>query len=233
MSVIRVFDLETSGMKAPPAVVIESGWCDIDLESMKIGSPENLMWMADDLPPEARAVNHITMADLAGRPTFDADEFADMARKADAVAMACHFYEFDGQFFTPDIPIICTYKAALRIWPDAPSHSNQALRYWLGDQGLLPGLNDRIAHPPHRAGPDAYVTAHILKAALATGVTGKTMTGWTKLPALQPRCGLGKHRGVAWADVPRSYLEWIGKPNDVDADTKWNAARELNRRSGI
>jgi exodeoxyribonuclease X len=27
---------------------------------------------------------------------------------------------------------VCTYKCALRIWPDLPSHGNQALRYHLG-----------------------------------------------------------------------------------------------------
>ena len=36
-------------------------------------------------------------------------------------------------------------------------HSNQVLRYWLGLR-----LDADLAMPPHRAGPDAYVTAHLL-----------------------------------------------------------------------
>ena len=46
---------------------------------------------------------------------------------------------------------------ALRVWPEAPRHSNQVLRYWRGMR-----LDHARAMPPHRAGPDAWVTAHIL-----------------------------------------------------------------------
>src|SRR5262245_25865334 len=42
---------------------------------------------------------------------------------------------FQRQWLTegwPEVPWLCTYKSALRAWPDAPRHSNSVLRYWLG-----------------------------------------------------------------------------------------------------
>ena len=90
--------------------------------------------------------------------------------------------------------MICTYKAALRAWPDAPSHSNGALRYWLEDQGLI-AIDHTLTQPVHRAGPDAYVTAHILLALFNAGHTGLEMIAWTKEPRLLPTCPIGKFRG--------------------------------------
>ncbi len=43
---------------------------------------------------------------------------------------------------------------AMHVWPDAPRHSNQVLRYW---RNLV--LDNALAMLPHRAGPDAWVTA--------------------------------------------------------------------------
>ena len=54
---------------------------------------------------------------------------------------------------------MCTYKCALRLWPELPSHSNQVIRY-----ERRPHVLDRaLGLPAHRAGPDAYVTAHHLR----------------------------------------------------------------------
>src|SRR5690606_31559791 len=93
-------------------------------------------------------------------------------------AVVAHNWAFEAAFLgDQQTPAICTLKAALRVWPDAPSHSNSVLRYWLEDQGLL-SLDHETAMPPHRAGPDAYVTAHILKTLLAAGATGREMIAW-------------------------------------------------------
>ena len=104
------------------------------------------------------------------------------------------------------------------------------LRYWLEDQGLL-SLDHETAMPPHRAGPDAYVTAHILKALFAAGATGKEMVAWTREPRLLPTCPIGKFRGKPWPEVEGGFLQWMLKQADMEADLKWNANRELLRRA--
>jgi len=121
----------------------------------------------------------------------------------------------------PDAQWLCTYKAALRVWPEAPSHSNQVLRYWLGIRVL--------AGEPHRAGPDTIVTARILLKLLERASIEDMLT-WTKEPPVIPRITIGEHRGKPWPHVPGDFLEWMLRKGDMDADLKWNARRELDRR---
>ena len=83
--------------------------------------------------------------------------------------------------------------------------------------------------PAHRAGPDAYVTAHLLKALLVT-TTAKQMVAWTKEPRLLPKCTIGKFRGKPWPEVEAGFLNWMLNQADMEADLKWNASRELERR---
>lgn len=227
MSLIRVVDFETTGIE-PTDEVCEVGWADYDTESTRVYSPNWRLCRVASIPPEARAVHHISAADTANELPWDADEFADRAAADGVVGWAAHKIDFERQWLADaGRYLICTYKVALRAWPLAPGHSNQCLRYWLADQGLI-NLTPELAMPPHRGGPDSYVTAHILKAAFAAGVLGKQMVAWTKNPALLPFCPIGEHRGKPWGDVPRSYLEWMAyKAAALDEDTRWNAKRAL------
>ncbi|WP_024354184.1 DNA polymerase III subunit epsilon [Brevundimonas naejangsanensis] len=228
---IRVIDFETTGMEPPSAEVIEYGWCDLtnDGSGWTVGKPQAHLYSVASIPPETRAVHHIAMSDLAGVVThFDEAEVHNPIE--DVSVFAAHNLAFEDLFIPRRVlPGICTLKAALRVWAHAPSHSNSVLRYWLEDQGLL-SLDHDTAMPPHRAGPDAYVTAHILKALLAAGATGREMIAWTQEPRLLPKITFGKHKGAAWKDAPRDYLEWVAFKSDLDGDTKWNAERELERR---
>lgn len=229
---VRVVDLETTGLEPPEAEVCEYAYCDLVQTEAGwiVEAPVSRLCHVDVIPPEVRAVHHITMAEIiaAGLSHFDPAEVQNPDK--DVTAFAAHNAEFEARFVGDfGLPVICTYKAALRVWPDAPSHSNGALRYWLADQGLLT-LDNEAAMPPHRAGPDAYVTAHILKALLATGVSGKEMVAWTKEPRVLPTCPIGKFRGKPWPEVEAGFLNWMLGQATMDEDLKWNARRELDRR---
>lgn len=227
MTVIRVIDFETTGAAPPDAEVCEVGLCDFEVEHRRVGEPRSWLCAVNSMPPEVRAVHHITHDDCLGCVSFTAtDMFSDPCD-----AIAAHNAKFETQFFSPSIPVICTYKAALRVWPDAPSHSNGVLRYWLEDQGKII-LDHSKTQPAHRAGPDAYVTAHILKALFVDGISGRQMVAWTKEPPLMPTCPLGKFRGKPWPDVEAGFLGWMLKQPDMDEDLKWNARQELDRRAG-
>jgi exodeoxyribonuclease X len=235
MPIIRVCDMETNGTE-PPAEVIETGRCDLIQTPDGWGlmpQPSQLHWGPTRLDPVARSIHHISPLDLAGKEPFDPTALVADAIDAGAIIIAAHAWDLaEGKWLTPEamgiLRPLCTYKAALRVWPDAPSHSNGALRYWLEDQGLIKP-QDALTRPAHRAGPDAYVTAWLLKAMLETGVTAREMCSWTKQPALLPRCPIGDYRGKRWSEVPGSFLVWmINKP--VEPDLVWNARRELARR---
>lgn len=231
MTILRVIDFETSGIE-PPAVVVEVGTCDLAQAadgSWEVGEPDS--WLCggvEVMPPEVRAVHHIAFREIEHAKPFDRSAiFAGVPTPA---ALVAHNMDFEAKFLGEHgLPAICTLKAAYRIWPEAPGHSNSVLRYWLEDRGLL-SLDDAKASPPHRAGPDAYVTAYILKALFAAGATGKEMVAWSREPRLLPTCPIGKFRGQPWAKVEQGFLTWmLGQPT-MEADLKWNADRELQRR---
>ncbi len=227
MTVIRVIDFETSGTEPPEAEVCEVGVCDLNLTSRTITPPHSWLCCVAKMPPEVRAVHHISLAECADRDPFDPTTMV----YEQLGAIAAHNSEFETKFFTPTLPVICTYKAALRVWPHAPSHSNGALRYWLEDQGKI-APDHALTQPAHRAGPDAYVTAHILLALFDAGVTGREMVAWTKEPKLLPTCPIGKFRGRPWSEVEGGFLGWMLRQPDMDPDLKWNAEREIARRAG-
>lgn len=226
MTVIRVIDFETTGTE-PPAEVCEVGTCDLHLKDKRIENPRAWLCGVKSMPPEVRAVHHISLAECDDQQPFEA---GDIFRDMDIQAIAAHNADFETKFFESPLPMICTYKAALRVWPDAPSHSNGALRYWLEDAGKIKP-DHLLTQPAHRAGPDAYVTAHILLALFDTGATGNDMVRWTKEPRLLPKCPLGKFRGQPWSEVAAGFLGWMLRQPTMEADLKWNAQREIARRA--
>lgn len=227
MAIIRVIDFETTGFEPPDAEVCEVGLCDLDTEARAVADARTWLCGVKAMPPEVRAVHHIRLSDCDGLSPFNAEEM--FTGKVDAVA--AHNADFELRFFDAKVPVICTYKAALRVWPDAPSHSNGALRYWLEDQGIIAPDHDKT-QPAHRAGPDAYTTAHILLALLNAGHTGREMVAWTKEPKMLPSCTIGKFKGKPWSEVEDGFLGWMLRQADMDKDLKWNAQREIARRAG-
>lgn len=231
--IIRVLDVETTG-EAPPAKIVEIGWCDvIEVGNISsawvVGEPmSTLVNPGVPIPPEISAIHHIIDRDVAAeRPLAEA--WTDELLAGEVCAFAAHMASFERQFITDEmtggLPWVCTYKCSLRLWPDAPSHGNQALRYWRKPEGL-----DRArAMPAHRAGPDAYVTAHHLRDMLNGGALLEHMITRSGQAALQVRCHIGSHRGKKWADVDSGFLRWL-LDKDFDEDVKFTARHHLALR---
>lgn len=218
---LTAIDLETTGIpdENDKHAIVEIGWAELPAK----GYGSTLVFPGRKIPFEAMAVHHITDDMVKTAPRGD-EAWQSVPRPDVWIA---HNADYERQFMGDEIPFICTWKVALRVWPDLPSHSLQYLRYALA----LP-INEEIPMP-HRAGPDAYVCAllfeRIQSEANAPGI--ETMIRWTNGHALLPRCPLFKHKGKKWSEVPTDYLEWIVyKPNDVAADVKANAKLELGKR---
>jgi exodeoxyribonuclease X len=228
---IRVLDLETTGMPEDEggAAICEVGWQDVVVvgnRGMLEGGPcGTLCNPGRPLTPGARAANHLSDRDLA--VAVSPEDALQEAWRGDPQFVCAHRADFEAAFCTPPVPWICTWKVALRVWPDAESWSNQYLRYYLGLE--LPAA---FAMPPHRAAPDAYVTAHILCKALETDRASiEDMVRWSTGPGLLPRVTFGKHKGSRWEDLPRDYLAWIVDKSDMDKDVKANAKYHLRKRA--
>lgn len=238
---IRSIDFETTGepKEDEPQAVCEAGWTDIEVvygdpipEAVQafVGNPYSLLCNPGrSMPPEARAVHHISDEDVAGCPSPDQVFRRLMDPKPDF--FCAHNADFERSFFGGGgVPFICTYKVALRVWPDAPSHSLQVLRYWLDlDLDQAAGL------PAHRAGPDAYVGAALMARILSEPGAPDldTMVRWSRGPALLPRINFGKHKGMKWSELPSDYLRWIADKSDLDRDAKANARHWLKQRDEL
>ena len=224
----RVIDLETTGFPENEAAeIIEFGRYDVREAALGDGWT-TLIKPRGPIPPETKAIHHITEEDVANAPEardvwglfFDGlgDGDVIVAHKAQ---FAMHFLGETGSRWR----WIDTFKVARVVWPDAPGHSNQVLRYWLE----LPCDADE-AWPPHRALPDACVTAHLL-IRLMSEKTIEEMVKISTYPALAHKITFGKkHKGWAYADTPTDYLQWIRDQSDMDEDTKFSAGYWLKKR---
>jgi exodeoxyribonuclease X len=182
---------------------------------------------------EARATHHITDAMLEEAPPlwFELQLGSKLCLWGSAIVVAAHNLAFDLRMLRQGgaaVPTggICTWRCALHLFPDAPGHSNGVLRYHLGLE--VPGLAE-CGLPPHRALPDALVTAALLRHMLETK-TEQELLELTTTPVLLRTCRFGKHRGTAWAEIPRGYMEWILRQTGeaaFDADVRHTARHYL------
>jgi len=228
-SLIRIVDTETTGLK-DPAEMVEIGWTDIVLTR---GG-----WVIDDgphslivnpgmpIPFPAMAVHHITEADVA--EGVDPEQARRLILNG-ADMLASHNWAYDIRFIRTKAPAICTYKCALTLWPDLQSHGNGSIRY---ERGYC--IGDDRAYPPHRAGPDTWITAHILLDIL-TEISVERAVEITENPVELKRINFGEHDGKLFTEVPWDYLHWIVHKSKMPTDPErvnevFTARAELARR---
>lgn len=227
MSTIRVIDLETTGFE-PPAEVVEIACADVDIETKQVASSgrQRLVKPSHAIPPEVSAIHHLLDEDVAEAESWE--EVWPQFHRADVVAYAAHNANFERQFITDGMTggaaWICTYKCALRLWPNAPTHSNFGLFYWRRPAGA----NRDMLRLSHRAMPDAYVTSFHLRDMLSLAPI-EQLIQWSSQPALQVKCNIGKNRGKLWKDVDSGFLSWL-LDKDFDEDVKFTAQYHLDQR---
>lgn len=217
--IFRVFDTETTGFDPDQDAVVEIAAVDVQ-DGQVVDSREHLVNPEIEIPPVASAVHHIVDKDVEDAPRLS--EVWPAYRPGEGVVPVAHNAAFDARFLGQEPhDWICTYRLASHLWPDAPGHSNQVLRYHL--ELTVPGADGLLAH---RALADAYVTAALLgpllqdaqEAGLNT-VADLRRRCWE--PIIHSTCRFGKHRGKPWAEVPVDYLRWMVRQGaeSWDSDT--------------
>ncbi len=224
----RSIDLETTS-REKIGEVIEVGFTDVwftpETKAVRVEDRHHASLYSPTKPMSAdnMGVHHITMRDLRNHAPFTAADEGLLVEGGPFAFVAANC-AFEQQFILPFARWICTEKVSRRLVQDSPDFKNQTMRYHLGLD-----LDAHWAMPPHRAGPDSFVTAHIFAKLLAKASVSD-MVRWTNEPKLMLTCPLGKHRGEAWPTVPHSFLTWILGKDDFDEDLKWNVRAELERR---
>ena len=235
---VRVIDLETTGQSFTDGGVVEVGWQDVAQDSqgswtLRGGPVALLVQPGNPVSPATSAIHHIIDEDVSGAPVWQvaAPPVLQPATPG-RLALAAHRSAFEQRWCLPALSgnarWICTYKCALRLWPDAPTHSNQGLRYWRRPEGL----DRETGLPAHRAGPDAYVTAHHLRD-MITSVGVDQLLAWSAEPALLVRVPFGPSRGRAWRDLDDDALgRIINGESGGNVDVAFTARTERARRQG-
>ena len=223
--IIRVLDFETTGFP-PKAGVCEIGWTDVQ---PRTGEPATIYptvsFLCNPGMPigaKAREVHGISDEMVENLDPSSA-RFLDLNRGADV--FVAHNCEFEQAFFAGgEKPWICTYKVALARYPELPNHRNGTIPEHLGIE-----LDPARCAPLHRAGPDTYVTAMILRRFLADGLTVDEMIAISKSPKTVTKMPFGKYAGWSFDRLPRDYLEWavakMGAP-----DIRAACSAELRKR---
>lgn len=233
---IITIDTETTGLD--PNV-------DRIVEIAAVARRSSALFLADtlcdperDIPPVSRAVHHIGPEDIKGMPKPN-DGFAQVLRGVtgdddDEIILAAHNAEFDRGFISRLAPEyadasrwIDTYRCALHLFPDAPSHSNQVLRYWLELDVNLQAVPNLF---PHRALFDCLITHALVEKMLSLGTSEQELVALSTKPVVLRKVGFGKHYGEEWSKVPTSYLEWVVK-QDMKSDVKHTALHHLETRA--
>lgn len=227
---IRVIDLETSGDAATD--VCEIGWQDvvsIDGGKWEVNEERGALFVNPGRPitPETMSVHHILDEFVADAPLWGEVAPGVLQPEGGVLALAAHRAAFEQRHCTPRLTggaqWICTWKCALRTWPELSGFSNQMLRYQRRPEGLI----HEVGLPAHRAMPDAYVTAHHLRDML-NAVELKNLLAWSRQPGLLPRVRSGPERGKTWDLIDEHALEELAR--DRDLDTRFSAETELRRR---
>lgn len=248
MKRIRVLDFEASHLSPAEGGLVEIAYTDVVARNTDLAG-EPCDWEVGDskvrrcnpgiaIPADTAAIHHIIDDDVAAEPNWKG-LLANLIKRSPeegVIAWAAHSMSFESLWMHPEwmgpspLPLICTYKAALRLWPDAPLHSNMGLRY----HRRPVGLDRERALPAHSALADSYVTAFHLRDMLNDGAPLEQLVEWTKLPALTVRCYIGDARnggkGTPWPEVDEGLLRWI-LSKDFDEDTVYTVRHELERRA--
>ncbi len=161
-----VFDLETTGAKAPPCRITEIGAYRI--RNGKVADKfETLVNPEAPIPPFITNLTGIDDAMVAGAPLF-ADIAHDFLSFIGDSILVAHNSGFDMRFLNSEVgrvfpdyrlanPCLCTVQLSRRLLPNILNHKLKTVAEYYSI--------DLVNH--HRASADAYATAHIFVNLLA------------------------------------------------------------------
>lgn len=238
---LRSIDLESTGLpedkeRGIRVGIVEIGFTDLDIETLQIGETFSALVNPNmPIPPETMAVHHITDSEVVDAMNYMQACQRLMEGMEPGDIFVAHNIAMEKAFFGGgNHDWICTYRCAQHVWEDAPSHSNQVLRYWLGVDYEMP--DRERAMPPHRAGPDTYVTAHILRRLLKERSVDELVKLTKQMPLLKTVPFNGEHKGKLFSELDEGMLDWIlkkdFKPEIMETARHWLRVKR-QQRNGI
>lgn len=226
-----VIDTETTGLDvAGEDALVEIAAVPVNAPA-GTGNFQTLVNPQRDIPPEVSAIHHLTNADLVDAPPADL-AINWLKLKCAGMQLVAHNAAFDSTALgMTNQSWLCTQRLAQHLWPHAPSHSNQVLRYWL----RLDVRPSAHLHA-HRAEYDAICTAALLQRELAEIQrwhahidTVEALRGYVGCPVRQRTVRFGEHRGQPWNAMPREFFIAVLDSDQRNADEHHTAQHFLDQ----
>lgn len=215
---ILVYDTETASLAVEDGIV-EHAWIEIDDNMDEIERVQSLIKPEGPISFSAMGVHGITEAMVADAPTMDDHLAGRFWTKS--ILMVAHNAQFDAKYLRPHcgmLDTICTLKLARIAYPDAPDHKLTTLLRMLD----LPVIG------AHNALDDVSTTRGLLLACAHTlNLDLEGLYELCKKPQRVEKIGFGKHKGTKVVNLPKDYVKWLLKQDNVDANLRWTLENPL------
>ena len=213
-----ILDTETHTLNGQP---IEIAYAPIQIHDAKISLDKtqlfDQLYQADEpISFAAMAVHHILESDLENKPHYTSFQLP-----TETQYIIGHNIDYDIRAIdkcgvdTSSIKAICTLALARKVWPDAEAHNISALIYMItkGSEKAR-----EMIRKAHRADMDIILTANILMHIVHhLKINSIEELYSASEDARIPRSiNFGKHKGTAIADLPKDYMQWLLRQDDLD-----------------
>ena len=213
-----ILDTETHTLNGQP---IEIAYAPIQIQDGKISLDKSqifdqLYQVDEPISYAAMAVHHILESDLVDQP-----QYTEFQLPPSTVYIIGHNVDYDIAAIarcgvdTTQLKPICTLALARRVWENADAHYISALIYQISKgsakaREMLKGA--------HRADADIILTANILMHIIHhLNIQSIEQLYLASEEARIPKSiTFGKHKGTAIAELPKDYIQWLLRQDDLD-----------------
>lgn len=211
---VIIGDVETSDLSSD-AGVVEIAWAETDTSLTILNTAYSLINPGRPISPAASGVHGLLDRHVECAPTLD--EFVGSAFDDGEILFAAHNAKYDLAFFGPRIKnlvgTLCTLKMARLIYPEAPDHKLQTLRYYLALEG----------GDSHSAAGDVEVLVNLIKRMVAdSNMNLIELWHLSQRPVMIDKISFGKHKGKNLRDLPRDYVRWLLTLPDLDDNLRFS-----------
>jgi len=215
MQRIFVADVETTGLNAHVDEIVELSFVEINEDFIEQSRLSTKVNPGMPICPAASAVHGIIDADVVeALPLNEAlQPFGE--GYFDDVFLIAHNAQFDQKFldhYWCIQGVFCTLRAARRMYPDAPNHKLQTLRFYLD----LDVDRDVAAHSAE--GDVAVLIALLQKMVSDSGESLPDFVDLMLEPIPVDVMPFGKYKGCTLQSLPKSYVKWLLNLPDLDSD---------------
>lgn len=225
-----VVDVETTGLDPQTDKIVQIAAYQVYRGEITL-LYESLVHPLRPIPPEVSAIHHITSNMVKFALPWEAVWPEVAAVLAPANVLVAHNAAYDRSFL-PETgkSWLCTKRLAQHLWPDAPNHKNQTLRYW---------LDIELEAAAHDATGDTLVTSCVLLKEIEAYLQSRGVDSAEALiqladsPVAIQKMPFGKHFGERLSDVPQDYLRWaLRNITDMNSDLRWSVEQVLRQGVG-